>query len=242
MLKSREIKNAKQRLERIQENLLERPDRRWKINADFTPDEAGSREMLRLVGVSKAYGERCLFRGVSASIRAGQRVVLQGPNGVGKTTLLRIILGLEQPDSGTVFLSPSAKIGYLDQEQETLDPNQTVFQIFSQGLTGQESDLRASLHKYGLFKNEEVLQPISTLSIGQRRKLQIARLIATRANMLLLDEPTNHLDLASVEQFEAALREFSGTVFAISHDRYFAEHVATELWSFHDGELRITTL
>src|SRR5262249_51251593 len=96
---------------------------------------------------------------------------------------------------------------------------------------------RSSLHRYGLFSDEQVFQKIDSLSIGQRRKLQIAKLIVSKANVLLLDEPTNHLDLESVEQFERALCEFGGTVLAISHDRFFIERVATARWTIRDAEL-----
>ena len=166
--------------------------------------------------------------------------MLQGPNGVGKTTLLKIILGLEQPDHGYVRLAAGARIGYLDQEQESLDPTQTVIEAYREGLAGTEGEHRANLHKYGLFSEDQVLQQIGNLSVGQRRKLQIARMIGTRANVLVLDEPTNHLDLASVESFEQALCEFPGTVFAISHDRTFAEHVATSIWTIREGALAVT--
>jgi macrolide transport system ATP-binding/permease protein len=238
--KGADIKNAKKRLEKLLDNKLERPTKGWSINPDFRPNELISRDVIRLHEVSKAYDGRTLFAGVTATITAGERIVLQGPNGVGKTTLLKIILGLEQPDSGYVRLAAGARIGYLDQEQESLDPNQTVLEAYSRDLPGAEGEHRANLHKYGLFREDQVLQKIGNLSVGQRRKLQIARMIGTRANVLVLDEPTNHLDLASVESFEQALVEFPGTVFAISHDRTFAEHVATSLWTISEGMLEVT--
>ncbi|MBX3086259.1 MAG: ABC-F type ribosomal protection protein [Anaerolineae bacterium] len=238
--KGADIKNAKKRLEKLLDNKLERPMAGWAINPDFRPDELISRDVIRLHEIGKQYDGRILFADVTATITAGERIVLQGPNGVGKTTLLKIILGLEQPDSGFVRLANGARIGYLDQEQESLDPNETVLEAYSHDLPGVEGEHRANLHKYGLFREDEVLQRIGNLSVGQRRKLQIARMIGTRANVLVLDEPTNHLDLASVESFEQALREFPGTVFAISHDRTFAEHVATSIWTIREGALAVT--
>ncbi len=235
--KSREINAAKKRLEHIADNPIARPVNRWRINPDFDPGELVSRDVIRLLDVSKAYGDRVLFSAVSETISSGARIVIQGPNGLGKTTLLRIIMDIEAPDSGEVRIARGARIGYLDQEQETLDLNQTVLQAFSRDLIGTEDEHRANLHKYGLFRDDQVLQQIGSLSIGQRRKLQIARLIAQKANVLILDEPTNHLDLDSVDQFERALCEFGGTVLATSHDRYFIERVATAIWTFCDGRL-----
>lgn len=234
---SRDIRMAKKRLEVLEADPVARPVLRWQINPDFDAAALVSRDVIRLIDVSKSYGERTLFAEATATITNGQRVVLQGPNGVGKTTLIRLILGLDQPDSGTIRIAGGAQIGYLDQQQETLNPAQTVLEAFRQGLAGTEGELRASLHRYGLFAEDQVFQKIESLSSGQRRKLQIARLIATRRNLLILDEPTNHLDLESVEQFEQALCEFQGTVLAISHDRTFAERVATVIWTIHDRRL-----
>jgi macrolide transport system ATP-binding/permease protein len=234
---SREIKNAKQRLEELEENAVARPVSRWHIDPDFAPEDLTSRDVIRFVNVSKAYGQRVLFHSLTATIHGGERVVLRGANGIGKTTLIRLLLGLEAPDSGTIHVASAAKIGYLDQELESLDPNRTVLDEFSRTMTGSESELRASLHRYGLFSGDQVFQPIGSLSVGQRRKVQIAKLIASHANVLVLDEPTNHLDLDSIEQFESALREFPGTVFAISHDRTFTAKVATRVWSFENGTL-----
>lgn len=235
-----EIRDAKRRLAELEENRVERPVRRWHINPNFMPEDLVSRDVIRLKDVSKAYDGRALFEDVTAVVRGGERVVLQGPNGVGKTTLVKLILGLERPDTGEIKIASGANIGYLDQEQETLDPECTVLDAYCQGLGGPEAEHRANLHRYGLFAGDQVHQKIASLSTGQRRKLQIARLIARKANMLILDEPTNHLDLESVEQFERALCEFPGTILAITHDRYFIERVATEVWSIQAARLVVS--
>jgi macrolide transport system ATP-binding/permease protein len=235
--KSREIQNARRRLDDLQANPLSRPVDRWHINPDFEPEEMTSRDVIRLNDVSKRFGDRILFRNVTATVQSGDRIVLYGPNGVGKTTLVKLLLGIEQADSGTVYVAANARIGYLDQEQESLDPNRTVLEEYSHDLIGFEEEHRANLHKFGLFSHDQVFQKISSLSVGQRRKLQIAKLIGQKANLLILDEPTNHLDLESVEQFEQALCEFPGTVLAISHDRYFIDRVATITWSFNEARL-----
>jgi macrolide transport system ATP-binding/permease protein len=236
-----QINAVKRRLEELHENAIDRPALHWRMNPDFAPDDLVSRDVIKLRSVSKAYGDRVLFSDVTATVTSGQRVVITGPNGAGKTTLMRLILGMEAPDNGEIRVASNARIGYLDQEQETLDPRQTVLEAYSRDLIGLEEEHRANLHKYGLFTADQALQRVGNLSIGQQRKLQIARLIAQKANVLLLDEPTNHLDLESVEQFEQALCEFNGTIVAISHDRMFTEHVATVTWLIHNGEFTAQT-
>lgn len=238
----REIGLAKRRVDEILADPVQRPVQRWKLRADFAPDELVSREIIKLSGVSKGYGERTLIENATATVSSGDRIVFYGPNGLGKTTLVKLILGEEMPDSGEIKLADAARIGYLDQQQESLDPALTVYEAYSRDLTGSEGELRADLHKYGLFSEEEVYQKVGSLSVGQKRKLQIARLIASKANVLLLDEPTNHLDLESVEQFEQALCEFPGTVLAISHDRVFIERVATITWTLEDARLVVNPI
>jgi len=233
----KEIRKARRRLEELERNALDRPTRRWQINPAFAQPDVVSHDMVVFEDVRKAFDGRPVLVGIDGVVPGGERVVLQGPNGSGKTTLIRILLGLETPDHGRVRVAPNARVGFLDQMLATLDLDQTVFEAFSQGLAGTEPELRARLHRYGLFADDEAHQRVGTLSLGQRRKLQIARLVATEPTLLILDEPTNHLDLPSVEQFETALCEFRGTVLAITHDETFAEHVATRRWRLVDGRL-----
>ncbi len=237
--KSRDINAAKQRLTDIAANPIARVSSRWQISPDFAPEELASREVIRLLNVSKSYDGRPILDDVTATVHGGDRVVLQGPNGIGKTTLLKLILGLETPDAGRIAVTGGARIGYLDQEQESLDSERTVLEVYSHDLIGTEDQHRANLHRYGLFSGDQVFQKIGDLSVGQRRKLQIARLIALNANVLLLDEPTNHLDLESIERFERALCAFKGTILAVSHDRFFIDRVATVIWSIEDGKIKI---
>ncbi len=233
----KEIRKARRRLEELERNALDRPTRRWQINPAFAQPDVVSHDMVVFEDVRKAFDGRPVLVGIDGVVPGGERVVLQGPNGSGKTTLIRVLLGLETPDHGRVRVASNARVGFLDQMLATLDLDQTVFEAFSQGLTGTEPELRARLHRYGLFADDEAHQRVGTLSLGQRRKLQIARLVATEPTLLILDEPTNHLDLPSVEQFETALCEFRGTVLAITHDETFAEHVATRRWRLVDGRL-----
>src|SRR5262249_9727346 len=149
--KSREIQNAKQRLDELEANLVERPTRRWQMNAYFQPEALTSQEVIKFNNLSKAYSGRTLFEALSLTITSGERVVLQGSNGIGKTTLLKLIMGLDAPDSGTIKVAGGARLGYLDQEQESLNPDQTAFEAFSQGIAGSEADHRETLFKIGLF-------------------------------------------------------------------------------------------
>jgi ATP-binding cassette subfamily F protein 3 len=152
--------------------------------------------------------------------------------------LLRMVMGLQTADKGKIIISPSAKIGYLDQDGETLDGERTVLEVFREYMQGSDSDLMTELHRSGLFADAALTKKkVRDLSVGQRRKLGLACIIASKANLLLLDEPTNHLDLLSLEALEEALIGFGGTILAVSHDRRFVEKVATEVWRIENKSL-----
>jgi macrolide transport system ATP-binding/permease protein len=164
-------------------------------------------------------------------------VVLVGPNGAGKTTLLRLILRLESPDAGEVRVAPGARLGYLPQEPALADLSQSVLQAYSQGLVGYEATFVAGLIGHGFFRLEDLDKSVGHLSAGQRRKLEIARLIAAEPNVLLLDEPTNYVSLDVLEAFETAVRAFPGPVLAVSHDRWFIQRFGGEVWELANGTL-----
>lgn len=237
---SKDIRDAKQRLAVLEDNKLDNPRHVWHIEFEFEPIPLTSNEPIRLQNLSMRFGERILYEQVTASLHKGDRVAIVAPNGQGKTTLLRIIMGYLQPTSGEITIMPSVVAGYLDQEGETLDLSQNILTNLREVTEGSDSDLLSSLHKSGLFSDAHLARKsIGDLSIGQRRKLGLARLIASRANVLLLDEPTNHLDLLSLEALEDALRDFPGAILSASHDRWFIEHVATQIWRIVDGRLII---
>ncbi len=236
----REIQAAKYRLEELLANPLKPVRRRWEINPEFDPVALGSQDIIELIDISKQYDDRDLLAGVSEIIRNGDRIVLVAPNGTGKTTLLKIIMGMVRPDGGEVRIAKKAKLGYLDQDQETLDLNVTVLEEYRKVARGEEAEVRAQLNRYGLFSGDQVFQKVGSLSLGQRRKLQLAKLVSSRANVFILDEPTNYLDLTSLEEFERALQEFKGTILAVSHDRWFIKQIATKIWHLEAGRIQAT--
>lgn len=235
---SKSIRDAKQRLITLEGQPLENPKRNWRIAFDFAPQSLMSVEPIRLNGLYKRYGEQTLFSDLSAVIRKGQRVVLVAPNGSGKTTLLLAILGDVELDAGNIAIAPSVKLGYLDQEGLMIDAGMSVLSAFREDAKGTDKDLLAQLHRNGLFTDPSLASKlVGDLSAGQRRKLALAKLIASGANVLLLDEPTNHLDFVSLEALEDALRRFEGALLAISHDRRFIVRVATHIWQLIDGRI-----
>jgi macrolide transport system ATP-binding/permease protein len=217
--RSSKLKAARQRLEELEELQFPKPQRRWELSYRLNPHELVSAQVIRLN-----------IDGVDWTVHKGERVVITGPNGCGKTTLLNRIAHQE----GTL-LAPGAVIGYLDQMQGQLDEERSVLEEYATACAGAEETLRADLRKYGLFGGEEVFLKVKELSSGQRQKLQLAKMIASRSNVWLLDEPTNHLDLESIERLERALLDYPITVLAVSHDRRFVERVATTKWAMQPG-------
>jgi macrolide transport system ATP-binding/permease protein len=189
--------------------------------------------------LSKRFGSRWVLRDVSFSIGKRSRIIITGPNGAGKTTLLRLLAGLDVPDSGEVMVSPQVRLGYLEQGQMPLPPGQMVLDVYRAGLPGEEQHHITDLLASGLFRYEDLRQTARGLSSGQQRKLQLARLMAERANVLLLDEPTNFVSFDVLEALEAALHDFPGPIIAVSHDRRFMERFGGEIWTLDDGRLGV---
>jgi len=242
------LKAMRTQLERFDQNKLDKPllERR-RMDLQFS-GWRGSNKVLELKGLSKSFGERCIFSAVHQVIRHGERVGLIGPNGSGKSVLLRLILGSEPADSGEAVLGPSVKVGYYAQEHETLDlretivspetsfANQTLIEIVRRAASLSEQAAVAFLIRY-LFSYQQATQRVISLSGGERSRLQLALLVLSGANFLLLDEPTNNLDIASAEVLETALDEFVGTVLVISHDRYFLDRTVERILVIEDGRL-----
>ena len=234
---SRNVRAAEERLRRIEADPVPKPPQPLNVNPDFDPADLVSKMPLTLSQVGKAFGGRPVLDDITVALGPRDRIVIVGSNGAGKSTLLKIMGRRLAPDRGEVILAASVAIGYLDQEQETLPTTGTLYEAYADQRIGDWEQIKVELLRYGLFIYPDLLKPVANLSVGQKRKLQIAQLIAARANLLLLDEPTNHISFDVLEQFEEALVEFPGPIVAISHDRRFIERVAQEVWELRDGHL-----
>ncbi len=236
---SRNVRSAAERLRRIEEDPVPRPPRPLKINPELKPEELTNHSPLIASNINKRYGELVLLDNMHLSVHLQTRAAIVGANGTGKSTLLRILAGLEKADSGDVFLSRSARIGYLDQQQETLNTLRSVFEAFRGDRSGEYEEFKAELLGYGLFTYPDLEKRVGDLSIGQQRKVQIAQLCTSGANLFLLDEPTNHVSLDVLEQFEMALDLYAGPILAVSHDRRFLHRFADEVWELEAGRLTV---
>jgi ATP-binding cassette subfamily F protein 3 len=201
--------------------------------------ERSAKIVVDAAGLAKAYGGVSVFREVTFQVLRGQKIGLIGPNGVGKTTLARVLVGEESHDAGTFRIGPSVQIGYAEQEQKALQGSRTVLdEVWRVTPQATEGELRGFLGGF-LFRGEEVFKPLSALSGGERSRVALARLVREGANFLILDEPTNHLDIESREVIEAALQAFTGTALVVSHDRYFLDRVVDHVMELRAEGCRV---
>lgn len=237
---SKALRSARQQLDKLEGNRLDNPRHVWHIEYDFDPLPLTSMEPVQLDSVGMRFGENQLLAGASATLRKGERVALVAPNGGGKTTLLRLITGELAPCSGKIKVMPGATLGYLDQTGETYPERQNIVAVLRAIKHDSADKLLTLLHRCGLYRDAHLAEKaVGDLSLGQRRKLGIACLIHSRANLLLLDEPTNHLDLMSLEALERALLRFPGAILAATHDRWFIDRIATQIWRLHKGRVTL---
>ncbi len=229
--RARAIQNRLDHMDRLERPLIERRRMELKLHG-----WRGSQKVLQFKSVSKSFGERRVLSHVNLVLHHGERVGVIGPNGTGKSVLLRLALGTLQPDTGEVILGPSVAPGYYAQEHETLDPEQTLLDTVRLAGNIGESAAVALLGRY-LFDYHMCSLKVKELSGGERSRLQLLLVVLSRANFLLLDEPTNNLDIASAEVLEAALAEFEGTALIISHDRYFLDQVVDRILVVEEGRV-----
>ena len=230
----------KERLERMMasEDALDKPGQTWKMKLEFGDTPRSGQDVLQTHDLTFGYDlARPLLRDVNLHLPYGERAVLIGPNGTGKTTLLKLVMGQLQPWRGEIRLGRGVRIGYMAQEQENLDLRATPLTVLRNAAPLDETDARSFLH-YFLFAGDEVFTPVGRLSFGERSRLSLALLAAQGCNLLLLDEPVNHLDIDSRERFEQAILRFEGTVLAVVHDRYFIERLATRVWVMEGETIR----
>jgi len=233
-----QIKSRIHRLEKIELEGVKKPKEEAEVRFEWDQPAKRGRRIVEALQLSKSFSERTLFEGSSFFVQRGERIGLLGPNGCGKTTLLRIITGQETADAGRMWVSPAASIAYLTQDVSDLKPNQTVVAMIEDAFPNreQQSEVRTMLANMGL--DESILRrSIGALSLGERTRVKLARLIMQEHDVLILDEPTNHLDLPSREQLEKALIDYDGTLLVVSHDRYFVERICDKLLVFHNGTI-----
>ncbi|MDD6044829.1 MAG: ABC-F family ATP-binding cassette domain-containing protein [Clostridia bacterium] len=227
---------AKQKqIERLKAELVEPERDTASIHFRFTARETGGNDVLITENIAKAY-DKPVFSGASMHIRKGERVFLLGPNGCGKTTLMKIITGKETADTGSVRLGAKVQPGYYEQTMASLDPKSTALEEIHNSYPNMDlTDVRTALAAF-LIRGDDVFKEISTLSGGEKARVQLLKLMLSGANLLLLDEPTNHLDIPSREALENALDEYDGTMLIVTHDRYLVNRLADRvLYMESDG-------
>ena len=230
--REKSIKRAESRekaLEKIE--VLEKPvEEQTDMHIALEPNITSGKDVLSVEGLTKAFPGNELFSGIDFEIKRGERVALIGDNGTGKTTMLKIITNHLNADSGTVRLGTNVHIGYYDQEQQLLSEGKTLFEEIQDAYPNLSNTKVRSVLAAFLFTGEEtVTKRVADLSGGERGRLSLAKLMLSEANFLILDEPTNHLDMVSKEILEQALNQYTGTVFFVSHDRYFINQTATRI-------------
>ena len=206
------------------------------IRLSFSKSHDSGNEVLHVKHLSMGFGEKKLFQDIGFLLLKKERMFIVGPNGCGKSTLLKLILGKLAPTAGRVESGYNVEIGYYDQENQNLSPENTVLEeLWNAYPNRTETEIRNTLALFR-FVGEDVFRTVGVLSGGERARLTLAKLILSKMNLLVLDEPTNHLDIDSREALESALSAFEGTILAVSHDRYFMDKLATRIYALHPGD------
>ncbi|MGM0712253.1 ribosomal protection-like ABC-F family protein [Brevibacillus parabrevis] len=230
--RAKSMEKALARIERIERPKME-ADR---MGLQFKKTDRSGQDVLIVTDVHKTYGGKQLFADASLLLRFGERKALLGPNGCGKSTLIRMLLGETEPDAGRLAIGSSVKVGYLSQQALEGDQNQRLIEAFRDVAKVTEAEARHLLAKF-LFYGEHVFKKVSQLSGGERMRLRLAQLMHQDINLLILDEPTNHLDIEARETLEEALADFHGSLFIVSHDRYFLQKMVDGVFWVEDKRI-----
>lgn len=230
--RARNMERALERMEKIKRPIIDRK----KIGLEFEETDRSGKVVFSMEGVSKAFGEKLLFDDAGMLVHFKDRTAIVGENGTGKSTIIKMLLGKEDADAGTVKLGSNVKLGYLSQHFTVRDPHVRLIDAFREEVPVTEGDARHILAKF-LFYGPNVFRKVGQLSGGEKMRLRLAQLMHQDINFLVLDEPTNHLDIDSREVLEDALEDFKGTILAVSHDRYFLNKLFTKTYWIEKGNL-----
>ncbi len=226
--------SMEKRIEKLSRS--EKPTEQKKLTVKFRQQEFNGDEALVIEDVSKSFGERTLFSSLSLTVTGGERIALIGDNGTGKSTLIKLIMSQETPDTGYLYRGPAVRAAYLPQIVSFTDESRSALDTMLYDCRCQPQEARDRLAAFG-FRGEDVFTPVGALSGGEKSRLRLCMLMGGDINLLILDEPTNHLDIASREWMEDALSDYEQTLLFVSHDRYFIGKFATRIWSLEKGQI-----
>ena len=229
--------SIQKRLDKME--LLEKPEEKKKIPINFDVNQRSGKDVLVVEDLCSIIGDKVLLEDAKMYVKYGEKDCLMGKNGSGKSTLIKMMMGISdfEPVSGSIKVGSNVKIGYLPQEIKFDDENATILETARKFYDGSETHLRAALSKF-LFYSDNVFKRVGTLSGGEKVRLKLFELIQTKANFLVFDEPTNHIDIDTREILEEALSEFKGTVLFISHDRYFIDKLAQNIFEINNEKIK----
>ncbi|MGG7621884.1 ribosomal protection-like ABC-F family protein [Bacillus coreaensis] len=230
--RARNMERALERMEKLDRPILNRK----KMNLEMEVADRSGKDVVVMKVVNKSFGEQVLFQDANLHIQFRERVAMIGENGTGKSTLIKMLLGQEQVDSGELKLGSNVKVGYLSQHIFPDKKDEAVIELFRDEIKVTEGEARHILARF-LFYGHSVFRKVSQLSGGEKMRLRLAQMMYQDLNFLILDEPTNHLDIESREVLEEALEEFNGTILAVSHDRYFLDKLFDRIYWIKDKRL-----